>query len=115
MPKVSVGRCPSCNRENNPKRIVRGPIVLKGWVHFLFHCPCETEYEFSLPKANYPAWLDAVRRLDTKRQEEQALAKRREIGRMVKGWAIDLEAIENVADLEVYWWDEPKFREEPES
>lgn len=75
---------------------------------FTFRCVhCGTYGRYLLTKSEMRA-----RKMAQHRQERQE-ARRREIGRTVKGFAIDLEVVEFVEDMKIFW--DHQERTEPES
>jgi len=102
-----LGLCPchGCGKQVDPDHIesvygVRGRMAILGYLH-----PCGAEGKFPLAWAPY---LDFVNRWRDFHLKQQKSYDTEAVGKTVQGFRIDLDAVETVADIALFWDDQAR-------
>lgn len=105
MSPYALASCMRCNEELYRENSLKSVMHLDGIV-FVLRCPaCGLTQRQMVPNARLRE-LIAGR---AKRVDE----RKREIGKLVKGFAVDLEVVDTVEDIEMFW--DYQSRVSPES
>ncbi len=100
-----LAQCSSCDRAIPPlNRHVLRSAPASGGVFLFFQCPwCEQ------PGSVFLGAKEAKRRAREIEEAERLESHRQWVGREVKGMAVDLEAVNVVDDLLLFWNDQERF------
>lgn len=100
-----LATCSACGVGVPPKNknVIRSASSERG-VMIWFKCP-----HCGVVGSTFVDSSEARKRADEIRRQERADERRKAVGRMVKGFAIDLEVVETVEDMKIFWDDQEKF------
>lgn len=109
MKVTPLAQCLNCH-EDVPAvdSVVKKQMPHPQGIMVVFECPsCQmVQHILMLPE-------ELKRRAAERRHSNQELERRREIGRTVKGFAVDLEAVVTIDDMKIFW--DYQERNKPES
>ena len=102
-----LGLCPcwGCGKQVDPEQIEtvygnKDQIAILGYLH-----PCGSE---GTVRFEWPAYIDFVNRWRDFYSKKQKSYDTETVGRMVQGFRIDLDVIETVADIALFWDDQAR-------
>lgn len=101
-----VGRCEKCGGDVLEEHVTRVQALKRSTYAIYDHtCGWVGQIRFD----SLEAYEKALKQKRRRRKRIQGISPE-EIGRIVAGFRIDLDAVESVDDLELYWFDDRRYK-----